>query len=317
MKLLILGYSDIAQRRIIPALQRLPDIRQIAVASLSRLPEDRMRNPALSFFSDYEQALDVFRPDLVHVSLANNAHAHWVQQALLAGAHVTVDKPAFTHLEDSRRLLALAARSQRCLAEATVYAWHPQITRIHQLFRQHGEPPCRLEANFSFPGLATDNFRYDPRLGGGALLDLGPYAVSAGRLFFATAPESLQVEVTARHPTTGVNTAFTVTATYPGNRHLYGQFSFDAPYANRLQLQSESLTIEVERIFTTPPELQNELRLQRPAQSSTLVLPAADSFACFFDAILKAIANRQYDRFATALRQDAEALDRLRHATVE
>src|SRR5690606_20902754 len=110
--------SDIAQRRIIPALQSLPDIRQIAVASLSRLPEGQMRDPALSFFSDYEQALDVFRPDLVHVSLANNAHAHWAQQALLAGAHVTVDKPAFTHLEDGRRLLALAERSRRCLAEA-------------------------------------------------------------------------------------------------------------------------------------------------------------------------------------------------------
>ncbi len=43
--------------------------------------------------------------------------------------------------------------------------------------------PTHITVDFSFPPLDPENFRYKKDLGGGALNDLGPYAVSAGRVF--------------------------------------------------------------------------------------------------------------------------------------
>ena len=37
----------------------------------------------------------------------------------------------------------------------------------------------QFSASFGFPPLALDNFRYDPEIGGGALMDCAGYTVSA------------------------------------------------------------------------------------------------------------------------------------------
>lgn len=313
MKILVIGYSDIAQRRAIPALQALPDA-QLAVATRSRTRQQV--TGALGFFSDYQQALDEFRPDLAYVSLANSQHEYWAGQALLAGAHVVVDKPAFTTLAAARRLAALAGRQHRCLAEATVYAWHPQVALLQQLFRDAGSAPTRLTATFAFPGLAAGNFRYQVDQGGGALLDLGPYAVSLGRIFFGEDPTTVHCRILSRHAS-GVDSAFSVMMGYPGGRSMLGHFDFNAPYCNRLQLMGAELAIDIERLFTTPADWQNPLVVHYRDRQERVIAPVGDAFAVFFREVAVAIERDDIRRFADDLLRDAAARDRLQLSAQE
>lgn len=310
MNVLILGYSDIAQRRGIPALQAAGATR-IAVASRSRSIDD----DTLTRFTDYAQALRDWRPQLVYISLRNEAHAPWAERSLLAGAHTVIDKPAVLHADEARHLTHLAAARQLALAEATVYAWHPQMARIQDWVHAHGNTPLHAEARFCFPDLPAGNFRYQPEYGGGMLHDLGPYAVSIGRLLFGRQPEHLEARILARHPDTGVDLGFTLQADYGQGRTLQGRFACGETYRNSLHLISGKQQLHVERLFTTPPELSNRLSLADATGSHEEALPAADAFQRFFEALFQAINQGRHRHFAETLLADADARQRLRHAT--
>src|ERR1700761_2677009 len=123
MRLLVLGYSSIAERRVIPAAAKMAAIDAISIASKSR-PRPENWPKAGRFFDDYSSALRDSGADLVYLSLPNAMHDDWVMAALEAGKHVVVDKPALMTLEGSLRAIDKARQAGRLLAEATVFGYH-------------------------------------------------------------------------------------------------------------------------------------------------------------------------------------------------
>src|SRR5262249_8155773 len=165
---LLIGYSSFARRRVIPAIAMLDGLGPLHVASRSSEPAAA---PKLGrWFRDYAQALDETPPGLAYVSLTNDAHARWVEAALLRGHDVVVDKPPSRALADAERLAALARRRGLVLAEAPSYAFHPLVATVRALFAEHGSAPTLVTAAFT-PPLPPGNFRYRRDLGGGAIND--------------------------------------------------------------------------------------------------------------------------------------------------
>jgi predicted dehydrogenase len=312
MKLLLIGYSRIAQRRVLPALAHV-NLAHVDVASRTRAGSVTLpAGVSGRVFDDYETALAESRADLVYVSTVNSTHAAWTEQALRHGYHVVVDKPACTSLEDAKRLVDLARRQQRCLAEATVYPYHPQIQAIRLAFSEAHSQPTRLAATLSFPPLPAGNFRYRKALGGGALWDLGPYAVTPGRLFFGAEPEEVFCRITGWGDE--VETDFSVLATYGGGRAMVGHFGFHTGYYNRLDVLGPGVTLAVERVFTTAPDLASQVHVNQHDQPRTITIAPADSFACFLRAVVAAIEAGQFEPLAEDMLSDARGLDRLRRA---
>ena len=313
MKALLLGHSRIGQRRVLPALRALPQVSAVAVASRHWRPGPR-ETAGAELYADYETAIAASGAELAYVSLENSEHALWAERALARGMHVVVDKPATLTAADARRLIALARKQQRCLAEATVFAWHPQIEAMHKAFGDAGTRPQRLFAVFSFPPLDAGDFRYRKERGGGALYDLGPYAVAASRLFFGRAPRSVACEVLSRRAD-GVDTAFSVLMTYEEGGSLAGHFGFDTEYQNRILAFGPGIAAELERAFTLPADAAGRLLLRRGNVASELAVAPADAFACFLGAVLQAIGRGQWSAFADALGADAALLEKMRAAS--
>jgi len=308
VRVLILGNSDIARRRILPALARC-GVRSVDIASQSAgaaaaWPEG-MGGTA---FSDYAEAIPTSRADLVWVSTVNSRHAELAELALNTGHHVIIDKPAATTPAAVEHLVALARRRGCMLAEAHVFAFHPQIEAARRVFADAGSAPTNIVAGFSYPPLPPGNFRHRPELGGGALLDLGPYAMALGRLFFAASPS----DVVCR----GINgdRGFNMLATYPGDRCVVGHFGMTTGYVNQLTVLGPNVTLSLARAFTTPPDFANRVQVTIAGKPSEVELPPADSFACFFSAVLSAIDGGDREAFVDAILADAAALERLRSA---
>jgi NDP-hexose-3-ketoreductase len=312
MRFLLIGYSKIAQKRVLPALTQV-GITRVDVASRSRaaavaLPE----SISGQVFDDYETALAKSQADLVYVSTVNSTHAEWVEKALKHGYHVVVDKPAFTSLDDTRRLLDLALHQSLCLAEANTYGYHPQIEVTRQVFVEADSRPTRLTATFSFPPLSAENFRYKATCDGGALWDLGPYAVTPGRIFFGEEPDEITCHVVDRGDE--VETAFSVLMTYSGGRSMVGHFGFDTGYRNRLDVLGPQVTATIDRVFTTPANLANEVHIGQHNQSKIVTMPPADQFALFLHTVVDAIETGRHQPLAEDLLSDAKVLWRLREA---
>lgn len=312
LKLLLIGYSKIAQKRILPAWARL-QITQVDVASRSRADQVSLpRAMSGQIFDDYDQALATSQANLVYVSNVNSQHAEWAEKALRRGCHVVVDKPAFTSLDDTERLLSLAQQQNLCLAEATVYTYHPQIQAARQAFSEVGSQPTHLTATFSFPPLPASNFRYKKDLGGGALWDLGPYAMTPGRLFFGEEPRQILCRLGEQG--NEVETSFSLLLTYSGERSMVGYFGFNTGYRNRLEVLGPDVTVTIDRVFTTPADMENQLQVSQHNHTKIVKVPPADQFALFFQAVIQAIESGQHQLLARDLLADARALHQLRQA---
>ena len=313
MELLLIGYSKIARKRVLPALAKI-NLTHVDVASRTGAAEVRLPEGIMGHvFDGYETALAESKAALVYISTVNSAHAEWAGKALRRGCHVIVDKPAFTSLDDTQRLLELAQQQNCCLAESTVYAYHPQIQAAKRAFLEVNSQPAHITATFSFPPLPTDNFRYRKDLGGGALWDLGPYAVTPGRLFFGAEPEEIFCRITGRGDE--VETSFSMLATYHSGCSMVAHFGFNTGYRNRLEILGPHITVAIDRVFTTPASLASELHLNQRNQPRTVTVPPADSFACFFRAVLSAIETGQPESLAQDMLSDARVLQRLRQAS--
>lgn len=317
MRVLILGYSSIVRRRVLPALRKIPSIESIDIATRHTTNLDEKQTFNIRLFNDYHTACSTSQAELVYISLINSEHALWAERVLQNGRHVIVDKPACTNLADAQKLVELADKKNLCCAEATVYLWHPQIHKAYTLFEQARTTPTRLTLSFSFPPFPNDNFRYQKHLGGGALLDLGPYAVTPGRIFFNAEPEEIVCRICSRHPETGVDTAFSVLALYPGGRSMVGHFDFNTEYRNHITILGPRMSIDINRVFTTPPDVENTLTVKSDNTITTMTIPAADAFLLFLNDVISAIMANDYQRFAEICIADARALHRLRMSAGE
>jgi predicted dehydrogenase len=248
----------------------------------------------------------------VYVSTHNAGHAALVMAALDRGKHVAVDKPAFTNLEDARRAVDLAASKGVVLAEANVWSLHPRVEAARRLFSESGGA-SRLQASFSFPPFALGNYRLERKLGGGALLDLGPYAISPGRVFFGLAPEHTECRILSRsaNQESGVDTAFACMMTYPGGCAFTGVFGFDTGYVNTLQIQGPGMSACLDRAFTPPPDARFALDANTPGGGVRLEIEPADTFALFFARFSRAIRTGEGGDLARELVEDAIVLGAL------
>ncbi|MEA4856496.1 Gfo/Idh/MocA family protein [Solidesulfovibrio sp.] len=311
MKLLVCGGSDIFFRRVLPALPGL-GVAAVEVASRSGRRAPAETPLPVTYADDALAALERSPADAVYVSTENSRHAALALAALESGRHVVVDKPAFLDLPTAERAAELAAKKGLVLAEATVWADHPRVAAIRDAFAAAGSEPTRLSVVFSFPPLPAGNFRHDPSCGGGALPDLGPYAVSPARVFFGAAPDNVTCRILARGE--AVETAFCCLLTFPGGKSLAATCGFDTGYANRLDVLGPGLAAAMDRAFTPPPGAALPLHLNAPAGARTETIPPADAFAAFFGRAFAAMDKGAGagDGLREDLLADARALAMLR-----
>ena len=307
MRLLILGYSSIVERRVIPAAAKVEAITEISIASKSRPQPDGWPKRG-RFFNDYAAALRDSDSDIVYLSLPNAMHEHWVMAALAAGKHVVVDKPAMTTLAGSERAVEAARRVNRVVAEATVFGYHPQFEALAAFVAENG-PLTQAATQFVIPPLPIGNFRNHSELGGGCLLDMGPYAAATMRILGGGAASEITALSGGRHPETGVDMGFSVLARLGNGGAFSGHFSFEGEYQNRLLVVGRSGSVLIERVFTPPADHPMEWRRRVRNVDDVVTFEPADTFARFLAAVTSAIGGGDHESFHRDLLSDARCRD--------
>lgn len=313
MRLLILGYSSIAERRVIPAAAKIDAIEEISIASKSR-PEPGQGWPKRGrFFDNYDVALRESRSGIVYLSLPNAMHERWTMAALAAGKHVLVDKPAMITQEATERGVEAARRGGLLLAEATAFGYHPHFAALQGFLADNG-PLTHVDAQFIIPPLPIANFRNHQELGGGCLLDMGPYAAALMRMFGSGAPSSIAALAGTRHPETGVDMGFSVLARLANGGIFSGQFSFEGEYQNRLHLVAHSGSVMIERVFSPPSDYRIEWRRRIRNVEAPVTFEAADIFTTFLETATAAIAGGDHEPLHRDLLADADCRARIANA---
>jgi xylose dehydrogenase (NAD/NADP) len=202
----ILGNATIARKCVLPAIRKSRNGHTGVLGS--RRPEQASRlMEALGIgrvVDQYQAVLDDPSVDAVYIPLPNHLHCPWTIRALNAGKHVLCEKPLACTAREAREMAAAARSNGRVLMEALMYRFHPRSQQIKtRVDRGDIGRPALIQAAFTFPLDETvlargDNVRLQPETGGGALLDVGCYAVSTARWLMGREPVAVQ-GVAARH----------------------------------------------------------------------------------------------------------------------
>lgn len=132
----------------------------------------------------YESLLARADVDVVYVSVPHHRHAEWSINAARAGKAVLCEKPGAISHRAAAAVIEAVRQHDVFYMEAFMYRCHKQTHRLIELLRDKAIGDIRLiECTFSYHADFTpEEAELARRRGGGAILDVGCYAVSMVRL---------------------------------------------------------------------------------------------------------------------------------------
>jgi predicted dehydrogenase len=180
-------------------------------------------------YGSYEDLIADPNIDAVFIPLPNHMHKEWIFKCLDAGKHVLCEKPLAMNTDEVMEIIDYAKDSGLKVMEAFMIRSHPKWKKAKTLVenRYIGDV-TQIHTVFSYNNQDPANIRNIKDFGGGALYDIGCYAINTARFILGKAPTRV-VSLITEHPefktdmTTsaildfdGVRTLFTVsTASFP------------------------------------------------------------------------------------------------------
>jgi predicted dehydrogenase len=199
----LLGGARIARSALITPAAAHPEVEVVAIAARDRArAAGYARKHGIPRVVDsYEALVEDPDVDAIYNPLPNGLHGRWTIAALEAGKHVLCEKPFTANAEEAEQVAAVARRSGRVCMEAFHYRYHPLFARAIELV-QGGDLGRiqRIDAWMCIPLLPKGDIRWDLRLAGGTLMDVGCYAVHQVRHLAGEEPEVLSARALERSP---------------------------------------------------------------------------------------------------------------------
>jgi predicted dehydrogenase len=196
----ILGAARVNER-LLPAIIEAPNSQLVAIASrragaaratLEKYAPTYAGNVAC--YDDLDALINDKNIDAIYCPMANEEHAEWAVKAINAGKHVLIEKPMATTLKDIDAIEAASKAKNVKVMEGFMYRFHPQHARVAEIVKSGviGDI-LSVRSSFSFLMREARMYRINRSMadGGGALWDIGPYAIHSLRWAFGLEPKSV------------------------------------------------------------------------------------------------------------------------------
>ena len=195
----VVGCANIAINHVIPSMEgaALTTLTAIASRTLSKAQATAERFGIPKAYGSYEAMLADSEIDAVYIPLPNGLHAEWSIKAMRAGKHVLCEKPITVNAAEAREIEAVRSETGRYCLEAYASRFNPVQVKAVEIARSGVLGELRFVhtiASFLMENPDPADVRLQADIGGGALYDIGCYAVDAQRRLMGRMP----VTVSAR-----------------------------------------------------------------------------------------------------------------------
>src|SRR5437660_7088708 len=187
----VLGAASIATKKVIAGMQKgeSSEIAAIASRDLKKAKDAAKKLGIAKAYGSYEELLADPEIEAVYNPLPNHLHVPWSIRAAEAGKHVLCEKPIALSVAECRTLIDARNRIGVKIGEAFMVRTHPQWIRAREIVRSGEIGDVRaVMATFSFFNRDPKNIRNVPEWGGGALMDIGCYAIQFSRFVYGQEP---------------------------------------------------------------------------------------------------------------------------------
>jgi xylose dehydrogenase (NAD/NADP) len=211
--------------------------------------------------------------------MANHEHAEWALRAIEQGKHVLCEKPMALTVADIEAIEAAAQRRNVTVMEGFMYRFHPQHARVLELIRSGLIGEIRsVRASYSFMMRPARMYRLAENVGrgGGAMWDIGCYAIHSARLFFDHAP--LAVTAMARYVESGADITASGIMDFGDGRFAHIDFSFERARRCEYEVIGTKGGVKCHTVWQLPGDVPVISWWTEDGQQCEERLPAANHF---------------------------------------
>ena len=290
----VLSTALIGTQRVIPGMLKSTELEVAAIASRD-LAKAKTAAESLgipSAYGSYEELLADPSIEVIYNPLPNHLHVSMTLAALQAGKHVLCEKPFAIHAGELEVLRPYATKLH--IREAFMVRHHPQWIAARDELRRGTIGELRfMQVPFSYFNVDAANIRNRADIGGGALYDIGCYAIVAGRWFFEADPQRVIASID-RDPQFKTDRSTSGLLEFSGGRQLAFCVSTQSARYQRIQLVGTQGRIEIEIPFNAPADqpcryVVDDTSALDGSGCRSVELPVADQYQLQAEAFSRAV----------------------------
>jgi D-xylose 1-dehydrogenase (NADP+, D-xylono-1,5-lactone-forming) len=281
----ILGAARVNER-LLPAIAEAQNSALVAIAS--RRPGAAaetlekyapQRHDDVKIYDALEALLNAPDIQAVYLPMANEEHAEWALRAIERGKHVLCEKPMALTVADIEAIEAAARQHDVIVMEGFMYRFHPQHERVRQLIRSGLIGEVRtVRATFSFMMRPARRYRLAQNVehGGGAMWDIGCYAIHSARMFFDEPP--IAVTAMAKYVESGADITNSGVIDFGDGRYAHFDFSFERARRSEYEVIGTTGGLKCHTVWQLPGDVPVISWWTESSQQCEERLPAANHF---------------------------------------
>jgi len=229
----ILGAARVNER-LLPAIVEAANAELVAIASRrpgaasETLAKYAPQAQYVQTYDSLEKLLDNPEIQAVYIPLANHEHAEWTLRAIECGKHVLCEKPMALKIDDIIAIQAAASKHKVKVMEGFMYRFHPQHARVREIVDSGVIGEIRsVRTSYSFMMRPARMYRLQEAVenGGGAMWDIGCYAIHSARMFFHQSP--VAVTAMSKYVESGADIATSGIIDFGDGKFAHFDFSFE------------------------------------------------------------------------------------------
>ena len=289
----VIGCGYISRKAFIPALINSNSAVLVAVASRSI---ERAEAYAKEFncvpFDNYTALLSRQDINAVYIATPPSTHEKIIIAAAAEGKHVLCEKPLTISYNSARKIVDYCRNKGVCIIEGFMYQFHSQHQKVRDIVNEGGiGKPILFQAQFGFPPLDKDNYRYRRDLGGGALLDAGSYTIHAARHFFQREPTKVYSVLNSKERE--VDTHGSILLDFGNKQTAVLSFGFNNFYRNTYSIWGTKGQVTVNRAFSVSVTHEPKIILEKQDYYKEIECESDDHFMKEIDFFSKCITEKK------------------------
>lgn len=279
----ILSTANIGMQKVTPAIMKSAHSEVVAIASrnLGKAQAAAAQLGIPKAYGSYEELFADPDIDAIYNPLPNHLHVPMTIAATKAGKHVLCEKPIALSAAEAESLRQCPP--DRIVLEAFMVRFHPQWSRARDIIRSGELGEVRaINAVFTYFNADPANVRNQADIGGGGIMDIGCYPITAARYLFEGEPKRV-VSLVERDENFGTDRLASVIADFGAGRQLNFICSTQTVGHQRVQVLGSKAKLEIIIPFNAPPDERTAITIDigAPFDGSLArreILPAVDQY---------------------------------------
>ena len=241
-------------------------------------------------YGSYEELLADKEIEAVYIPLPNHLHAEWVKKAADAGKHVLCEKPFAMNAKEAEEAIRYAERKGVRVMEAFMYRLHPQWKKARDLLKAGEIGQVQLVSTvFTYNNQDPRNIRNILAVGGGAIPDIGCYAVSSARFLLGREPTRV-ISLVQRDPTMGTDILTSALLDFGAARCQF-TIATQAWPSQRVDALGSGGALSVVIPFNAYPDVPMEVTVTTGVGTRQIYTAPTDQYVEMFDAFSRAVRD--------------------------